>query len=310
MTLIIKNIELFSKTFWKQRYLMIMVIPVVVWMLIFNYKPMYGIIIAFQQYDVFLGFSKSPWIGLDNFKEVFTDAYFLHSLVNTLKISILKLLLGFPLPIIFAILLNEITQIRFKKLVQTVSYLPYFISWAFVVSFMYTLFSPSSGVVNSVLMQLHIIHEPIFFMGEPKPYLWLVVGSEVWKNMGWNSIIYIAAITSIDIQMYEASIIDGANRFQRIWHITLPAIKPTVVILLIFSISGLIGQNFEQLFLMNSALTQEVGEIIDTYTYRLGMGLGRFSYATAVGLFKSVTSAVLLLTANFAARRLTDDSLF
>lgn len=293
-----------------QKYLLILVIPALLWMFIFNYIPMYGLIIAFKKYDVFSGVFQSPWVGLDNFKEMFLDPGFYHTVVNTLKISLLKLIIGFPLPILFAIFLNEMKNQRLKKAVQTVSYLPYFISWAFVVSFMYILFSPTEGLINELLVNLHLIKEPIFFLGEQKSFLMLVIASDIWKNLGWNAVIYFAAIVGIDPQLYEAAIVDGAGRFNRMLRITLPALKPTVLMLLILNISYLLGQNFDQLFLMQNSLTKDTADIIDIYTYNLGLAMGRFSYATTVGLFRSCIAAILLVSANFASKKLTGESLF
>lgn len=298
------------KTVLNQRYLLILVLPAVIWMFIFNYIPMYGLVIAFKKYNVFTGILNSPWTGLDNFREMFQDPGFYHTVWNTLKISVLKLIFGFPLPIAFAIFLNEMKSASTKKFIQTVSYLPYFISWAFVVSFMYILFSPTEGLVNELLVHLHLVKEPIFFLGEPKPFLALVIGSDVWKNLGWNAVIYFAAIVGIDPQLYEAAMMDGAGRFRRMIHITLPALKPTVMMLLILNISYLLGQNFDQLFLMQNSLTKETADIIDIYTYTLGLAMGRFSYATAVGLFRSLIAATLLLSSNFLSRKITGESLF
>lgn len=299
-----------GKKFWSQRYLMVLTLPAVLWMIIFNYIPMYGIIIAFKNYQPYIGFLKSSWIGLDNFKMLFADPTFINALVNTLKISILKLICGFPAPIIFAILLNELVFNKAKKLIQTLSYLPYFVSWVFVVGFMYTMLDPQTGVLSGLLVSLHIINKGTLMMADPKYFLPLVIISDIWKGLGWNSIIYLAAITSIDSQLYEAATVDGAGRFKRIWHITLPAIKPTIVILLILSISGLMNSNFDQLFLMQNSMTQDAANVIGIYSYKMGIVLGRFSYGTTVGLFQSVVSMILLVIANFTSRKLTDESLF
>ena len=299
-----------AKTFYSQRYLMFLTLPAVVWMLIFCYIPMYGIIIAFKEYEPMLGFLRSPWTGLANFKELFTDPQFTGAILNTVKISITKLIFGFPMPILFAILLNELKQARFKKIVQTFSYLPYFISWVFVVGFMYTLFDTEKGAIGALLVNLHIISKETMLMGSPDHFLTLVVISDVWKNLGWNSIIFLAAITAVDAEQYEAALADGAGRFRRIWHITLPAIKPTVVILLILSISGLFNANFDQLFMMKNSMTQDAANVIGIYAYQMGVVLGRFSYGTAVGLFQSVVSVILLVVANITSKKLTEESLF
>ncbi|NLM11012.1 MAG: sugar ABC transporter permease [Clostridiaceae bacterium] len=286
-------------------------------MLIFNYIPMLGLVISFKEYNPYLGpleaFVKSPWVGLANFREAFTDKYFLSSLWNTIYYSILNLVIGFPIPIIFAILLNEITRTRFKKFVQTVSYLPHFISWVFVISFIHELLAVDNGLINEILLRLNLTEKAIPFLATPSHVPSIMVVSQVWKTFGWNSIIYIAAITNIDPTMYEAAIIDGANRFDKIRYITLPSIKPTIVIMLIFAIGGMISPNFglfEQMYLLSNSMIQDATEIVDTYTYKMGIVLSRYSYATAVGLFRSIVAVILLTGANFSSKKLTGESLF
>lgn len=307
----------FWNVFWDQRYLMVLVLPVALWMFVFNYIPMLGLVISFKEYNPYLGplkgFIESPWVGMNNFVEAFSDKYFLYSLWNTIMYSILNLIVGFPFPIIFAILLNEIINTRYKKFVQTVSYLPHFISWVFVVGFIYIIFSVDSGMVNGLLLKLNLISEPVPFLATPQFVPPLIVITNVWKSFGWNSIIYIAAITNIDPTMYEAATVDGAKRFAKIWYITLPSIKPTIVILLIFSIGGLISANFglfEQMYLLSNSMIQDATEIVDTYTYKMGIVLSRYSYATAVGLFRSVAAVILLSGANFISKKLTGESLY
>ncbi|WP_212758616.1 ABC transporter permease [Paenibacillus sinopodophylli] len=300
----------FGKRLWAQRYLMILTLPAVIWLIIFHYVPMYGIIIAFEEYNPVQGFTFSPWVGLANFKELFIDPSFLDSVVNTFKISFLKLLFGFPAPILLAIMLNELRAQRLKKIVQSLSYLPYFISWVFVVGFMYTLLDPRTGALSGLLQWLGLISQEQLLMGDPKTFTTLVVVSEVWKNIGWNSIIFLAAIASIDPQLYEAATVDGAGRFRKIWHVTLPAIKPTVVILLILNVGGLVNANFDQLFLMKNSMTQDQANVLSIYSYEMGLVLGRFSYGTAVGLFQSVVAFLLMLGANYSSRKITNESLF
>jgi putative aldouronate transport system permease protein len=311
-----KRKNLIWKKFWDQRYIMILVLPAVLWMLIFSYLPILGIILAFKEYNPFLGsflesFIKSPWVGINNFIEIFTDKYFLQALRNTIYYSVLNLIIGFPFPIVFALLLNEIANVWFKKFVQTASYLPYFISWVFVIGFIYDIFS-DNGVVNGLLLKLNIINMPISFLVTPKFIPPIVVLSNLWKVFGWNSIIYIAAITSIDPTLFEAATVDGAKRFAQIWYITLPLIKPTIIILLIFNIAGLITNYglFEQMYLLSNSAIQDVAEIIDTYTYKMGIVLGRYSYATAVGLFRSLAAIILLASANFISKKLFEEGLF
>jgi putative aldouronate transport system permease protein len=299
-----------GKRWWAQRYLMILTLPAVLWILIFNYVPMYGIIIAFQEYTPFQGFLHSPWIGLDNFKELFLDPTFIDSLKNTFTISCAKLLFGFPAPIILAILLNEIKNQRFKKIVQSLTYLPYFISWVLVIGFMYTLLDPQTGTITRVLQSMGFLDKEAMLMGDTHSFLTLVVITEIWKNIGWNSIIYLAAVAGIDPQLYEAATVDGAGRFRRIWHITLPALKPTIVILLILSVGGLINSNFDQMFLMQNSMTQDAANVLPVYAYKMGIVLGRFSYGTAVGLFQSIVAFALMYAANYTSKKLTKESLF
>lgn len=299
-----------AKKFWHQRYLMILTLPVVLWIIIFNYVPMYGIIIAFQEYTPFNGFLHSPWTGLANFNELFTDPTFQESLKNTIKISIAKLIFGFPAPIVLAILLKELKHPRFTRIVQSFTYLPYFVSWVLVVGFMYTLLDPQTGVVSQLLQILGIVNKDTMLMGDPHSFLSLVVITEIWKNIGWNSIIYLAAIAGIDPQLYEAAYVDGAGRFRRIWHITLPALKPTIVILLILSVGGLINSNFDQMFLMQNSMTQDAANVLSVYAYKMGIVMGRFSYGTAVGLFQSLVAFGLMYVTNYLSRKFTKESLF
>ncbi|MCL6602753.1 MAG: ABC transporter permease subunit [Paenibacillus sp.] len=299
-----------SKQFWLQRYLMLLTLPTVLWMIIFNYIPMYGVIISFQEYTPYQGFLHSPWVGLANFKELFNDPTFIESLINTFKISIAKLVFGFPAPIILSLLLNELVFKRFKRIVQSLTYLPYFVSWVLVVGLMYTLLDPQTGVVSKMLMSTGLIGSDTILMGDPESFLTLVVFTEVWKNIGWNSIIYLAAIAGIDPQLYEAAVVDGANRFQRIWHITLPSLKPTIIILLILSVGGLINSNFDQMYLMQNSMTQDAANVLSVYSYKTGLVTGRFSYGTAIGLFQSIVAFVLMYTANYSSRKITKESLF
>ena len=299
-----------SKRFWVQRYLMLLTLPTILWMIIFSYIPMYGVIISFQEYTPFQGFFHSPWVGLANFKELFSDPTFIDSLTNTFKISIAKLVFGFPAPIILSLLLNELVFKRFKRIVQSLTYLPYFVSWVLVVGFMYTLLDPETGVISKMLMSMGLIGSDTILMGDSHSFLTLVVFTEIWKNIGWNSIIYLAAIAGIDPQLYEAAVVDGANRFQRVWHITLPSLKPTIIILLILSVGGLINSNFDQMYLMQNSMTQDAANVLAVYSYKTGLVSGRFSYGTAIGLFQSIVAFMLMYTANYSSRKITKESLF
>jgi len=304
-----------SKRIWEQRDLQLMVLPAIILIFIFSYMPMYGIISAFQNYQLGDVMGLSEWVGLKHFHDFFIDPRFFRVMRNTLGISILRLLLGFPIPIIFAVMLNELKGTLFKRSIQTISYLPYFVSWVFVSSIVMTnLLSYDGGLLNYILIKIGSISEPIMFMGEPK-YFWLIIVlSDIWKNMGWNAIIYLAAISAIDPELYQAANIDGAGRFDKIFNITLPSIRPTVVILLIFSVAGILNAGFEQIMLftnnLNNKILTDVSSVLDTYVLETGMRQARYSYATAIGLFRSAASVVLLLIANTISRKVSETSLF
>lgn len=299
--------ESFIKGFVKQFDLQMLVIPSIIHIIIFCYIPMYGILMAFQEFQLgdFPGFSQ--WVGFKHFKILFTDPNFSTVLRNTIVISLLKMLINFPMPIIFAVLLNEVTQKHFKKSVQTISYLPYFISWVVAATLLFDFFSVDNGAVNSALQSLGLIDRPIHFFGKGEYFWGMLVVTDLWKMLGWNSIIYFAAITSIDAELYEAAEIDGAGRYAKMWHITIATIKPTIVLLFIFTIGNLLNANFDQIMMltkqMGNPALREFGDVIDTYVYRVGIREGRFSYAAAAGLFKSVVNIMLLLIANKLAAK-------
>ncbi|MCD4679750.1 MAG: ABC transporter permease subunit [Bacteroidales bacterium] len=295
----------------KQKYLFLLVGPTIVWLFIFCYIPLYGVIIAFKDYNVGLGIWESPWVGLKHFTELFSDKKFYEALRNTSLISIVKMVVGFPVPIIFALMLNEL-RIRlrtYKKVVQTLTYMPHFLSWAFVAAFMLNFFS-ETGMVNQLLTSLNIIKEPYTFLAEIPSFFSIVVLSDIWKSFGFSSIIYLAAIAGINPTLYEAAYMDGAKRFHQIWYITIPCIKPTIIVLMILAISRMMTQNFEQLFLMQNTLVMEIAEILETYTYKMGLVKGRFSYSTAVGLFQSLVAFILLYSANSFSRWYAKESIF
>ena len=293
----------------KQKALQAMALPGVIWMILFNYIPMYGVIIAFKEFRIIHTINSAPWVGLQHFREIFQDAEFFTVMKNTLGISILKLAIAFPFPIFFALMLNEIRVIRFKRWVQTISYLPHFLSWVVLGGIMITWFS-ESGFVNELLINLHLREEPILFLGRPEGFWILAVVSETWKEMGWGAIIYLAAIAGIAPELYEAAVVDGANRFQKIIYITLPSIAGTITILLILAISGILNTNFEQMLVLNNPLNNDASNVIDLFVYRTGIRGLRFSYSTAVGLFKALIALILLLGANGLSRRLQNRSLF
>ncbi|MRN55407.1 ABC transporter permease subunit [Paenibacillus monticola] len=298
---------------WKrlvvQRHLQTMALLGVVWMIIFNYIPMYGIIIAFKEYNIVKSISEAPWVGLAHFREFLDDDNLASVIKNTLGISLIKLVIGFPLPIIFALFLNEIRSIRFKKTIQTISYLPHFLSWVVLGGILATWLS-DVGIINHILMALHMIDQPISYLAEPKYFWTIIITSDIWKELGWSAIIYLAAIAGVSPEMYEAATIDGAGRFQKMWFVTLPAIKSTISILFILSVSGVLNSNFDQILVLRNSLNDSASNVIDYYVYYTGLLSGRFSYSAAVGLFKSVIALILLLIANQVSKKINDTSLF
>ena len=302
------------KRILSQSQLQLMVWPGIIFMLIFAYIPMYGIIIAFKDYTIqytgIEGFIKAPWVGFSNFVDFFADQNFFLVLKNTLGMNFLGLIIGFPAPIIFALLLNEINNGMFKRVTQTISYLPHFVSWVIYGGLVINLLSTEAGFVNGMLKQLGFITEAIPFLGDPKYFWWIAVLSSTAKGIGFSAILYISSIAGIDQQLYEAAVMDGASRFQKMLHITLPGIAGTIVILFIFAISGILSSGFDQIWVLQNSLNVSTSETIDTYVYKVGMGQMRFSYSTAVGLFKAVISIALLFVANTLSKRITDKSFF
>lgn len=293
----------------KQKTIQVMALLGVLWMIIFNYIPMYGLVIAFKEYNIVQSISEAPWVGWMHFKEFIQDDNFLIVLKNTLGISLIKLFIGFPIPIIFALLLNELTSLKFKKMVQTISYLPHFLSWV-VLGGILTTWLSDIGILNDILMNLGVIDERTNFLAEPDHFWGIVIISDIWKELGWSAIIYLAAIAGVSPELYEAATMDGANRFQRIWHVTLPAIRPTITILFILAVGGVLNSNFDQILVLRNALNESASNVVDIYVYQSGIRNARYSYATAVGLLKSIIAFALLLMANRITKKLDGNSLF
>ena len=298
----------FFSTLGRQWQLVIMSVPMLIYVLIFNYSPMWGWITAFQDYKPKLGISGSKWVGLKNFKWLFGREDFINSIRNTLGMSIINLVLGTSSSILLAVLLNEVRRIGFKRTVQTVTYLPHFLSMVIVVGMAQNIFA-SNGPINQLLLALHIIKEPIFFLGEGKLFWWLVGVINVWKEVGWNTIIYIAAMTAIDPTLYEAASIDGAGRWGKIRYITLPGIKSTFVILLIMNIGHLMEAGFEIQYLLGSSLVMDWSQTIDIFVLKYGISKQAYGVATAAGMFKSIVAIILLFAANSIAKRLDESTL-
>lgn len=303
------TVKVLAKRFWNQKYLQLMAIPGLIWMIIFNYLPMGGIVIAFKKFKITRSISEAPWVGFKYFQDFFQDINFDNIMTNTIGISLLKLFIGFPMPIIFALLMNEIRGIRFKKISQTISYLPHFLSWV-VLGGILTTWLSKTGVINDFLLALNLISEPKSFLGDPGVFWGIALISDIWKELGWSAIIYLAAIAGVDQQIYEAATVDGANKLQKILFITLPSITGTIAIMLILQISGLLNSNFDQILILKNQINISRSQVIDTYVYQVGMTQGNYSYATAVGLFKSVIALFLLLIANKSSKKLLGRSLY
>ncbi|RRD96085.1 sugar ABC transporter permease [Clostridiales bacterium COT073_COT-073] len=301
-----------KKTTWhdykKHSTLFIMAMPLFLYFFIFHYGPIYGLLIAFKEYYPLKGIWASDWVGFEHFKTMFQGIYFIPVLKNTLINSLYNLIFGFPAPIILAILLNEVSNRRFKKVIQTVTYFPHFISWVVLAGIVYEMLSPSRGPINILLTMLGF--EPIFFVADVKWFRTVLVGSNIWKEIGWGSIIYLAAITNIDPTLYEVAKIDGASRLQRIFYITLPGIANVVIIMLIFAVGKIINDNFDQIFNLMNNRVMEVADVISTYTYREGIKEMNYGYATAVGLFKNTISFTLVMGANWLAKKMGQETLF
>lgn len=296
---------------WKnQLEIQSMVLPGIIFLFVFAYIPMLFSVIAFQDYNIVGGIMESQWVGLKHFKNLFTDTSFLNVMKNTFGINLLGLAIGFPMPILLALLLNELTNDKFKKVVQTATYIPYFFSWAVYGGIVLNFLSPSVGILNAILLKTGLIQEANNFIGNPD-YFWMITAlSGLLKGMGYSSIIYIAAIAGVDTSLYEAARVDGANRFKVIWYITLPCISGTIVIMFIFAIAGILNTGIEQIMILQNVMNLSASETLDTYVYKIGLEQMNFSYATAVGLFKSVVAVTLLGIANYTSRRLTDKGLF
>lgn len=294
--------------YWKHKELFLLLLPVIAYFVVFHYVPMYGVLIAFEDFLPRSGILGSEWVGLQNFQKMFSGLYFWPVFRNTLIISFLKLIVGFPMPIILALLLNEVSCGWFKKSVQTITYLPHFIGWVVLAGIVQQVLSPSTGVLNYVITALG--GEPIFFMGSTKWFRPVVVLSSIWRNCGWDSIIYLAATSGIDPTMYEAANLDGATRFQKIWYVTLPGLIPTITIMLIFALGGVMNDDFDQLYNMLNAKVLSVGDVIGTYTYRVGLQQMNYSYATSVGLFKNVIALLLVSLSNLFSKKISGSSLW
>ena len=280
-------------------------LPVALWYIIFCYVPMGGIVIAFKDFKILKGIAGSRWVGFANYEYLFSLPSFRQAVVNTISMGLQRLLFAFPLPIIFALLLNEVTSLKYKKIVQTTSYLPHFISWSVAGGLVYMLLSPNTGTINNLI---------VLFGGSPRNYIGIsqyfqriVLLSHIWKQLGWSSIVFLAAITGVDEQLYDAAYIDGAGRFQRIWHVTLPGIRNTIAVMLILESGNILSISFNQIYILINDAVLDTGETLDYFVYRMGLSsANNFSVATAVSLIKSIVGLFMILGTNLAARKLTD----
>lgn len=292
----------------RHRILYLFLAPCIIWLLVFCYAPMAGIVLAFKNYRFDLGIFGSEWAGLKHFKSFITSPEFWTTIRNTLVISCLKILICFPAPILLALLLNEVKAARFKKTVQTLSYLPNFVSWVVVVQLMTTIFTPYGGIFNDIRGMMGL--EPIFVMGEKAAFLPLVIFSDLWKGVGWGSIVYLAAITGVDQELYEAAAIDGAGHWKCTWHITIPGISMTIGIMFVMAVGGILNAGYDQILLLQQPANMQISQVLDTYVIQTGIRYGKFEYATAIGLFKSVFSLLMVCGTNYLTQKYAEVGLW
>lgn len=296
------------RTFRKHKYLYFMIIPVIIWYIIFCYLPMYGVVTAFQNYSMNKGNWGSPFVGFKHFQELFADEFFWRAFANTVIIAIYRLATAFPIPIILAVLINEIRSRSYKTILQSMIYLPHFISWVIVASILITIFNPDSGLITAVYFLFG--KEVPMILGSPSAFRHILIWSDIWKEAGWGTIIYTAAMASISPTLYEAAIVDGVGRWRQIWHITLPSIRNIIVIMLILIVGQILNWGFDQVYNLYNPIVYSTGDIIDTYIFRTALSDSKFSYAAAAGLFKSVICVILLLTANKIAAMMNEEGIY
>jgi putative aldouronate transport system permease protein len=296
------------RSFWQQvvsaRVLLLMLAPGFLLILVFNYGPMYGLLMAFQDFQVTKGIWGSPWVGLKHFQEFFSNENAVNALRNTLVISFLKLAFGFPAPILLALLFNELRNGLFKRVSQTISYMPHFVSWIVFAALITAMLSPSTGVINQIIKAFGI--RPIYFMADPGWFRVVLIASEIWKEIGWGAIIYLAALTGVDPTLHEAAVVDGATRLQRMVYINIPSLLPIAALMLILRMGGILNAGFDQVFNMYNVQVYQSADIIDTYVYRTGLADLKYSFAAAVGFFKSAVGLVMVVVVNEIARRMSD----
>ncbi|MBM7069182.1 sugar ABC transporter permease [Actibacterium sp. 188UL27-1] len=288
--------------------LYLMLAPTIIWLLLFLYKPMYGLQIAFKDYSVFRGIAGSPWVGFEHFQTLFDNDQFLRALKNTIVISFWSLLVGFPVPILLALMFNEILNQTFKKTAQTIVYLPHFISSVIIAGIVIASFSPSSGVVNTFLGWFGA--DPVYFLTKPEWFRPIFIGTNIWQEAGFSSIVYLAAIAGVSPTLYESAVIDGASRWQMMWKITIPSIMTTIIIMLIIRIGNMLEVSFEMIILLYQPATYETADVVNTFIYRQGLQGGQYDLAAAAGLFNAVVAFVLVMSANAISKRYSRTSLW
>ncbi len=292
----------------RNKFLYLMILPGFIYFVIFKYLPMGGLIISFQNYQPYLGISGSPWVGMKHFVRLFTEPTFFMLLRNTLVLFALNIVIFFPLPIILALMLNEVRHRYFKNAIQTIIYIPHFMSWVIIVSITYVFLTVDGGVVNEMLAAMGL--PKISFLTSSEWLRTMYMAQIIWKELGWSTIIYLAAITVVDTQLYEASEMDGAGRWRKTWHVTLPAIRPVIITLLILKIGSTLDLGFEHMYLLLNSLNRDVAEIFDTYIYTAGLKNGQLSFSTAVGLFKGLVGLILIMLANRLAKKFGEDGVY
>lgn len=292
----------------RDRYLYLLLLPGIALLFVFKYVPMYGILIAFKDFNMLIGMKGSPWVGWDQFERLFQSSDFGRILTNTIIISVYKLLFSFSVPVILSLMLNEIKNTTFKRVTQSIVYLPHFVSWVIFSGILITFLNPVDGLFNYIITGMG--GSRMDFLGDPGYFRSILVLSDIYKEVGWGTIIYLAAISGVNPDLFEAARIDGANKLRQIWHVTLPAIRPVIVILVILSLGNILEAGFQQVFLLYSPLVYSVADIIDTYVYRVGLQNANYSYATAASIFKSLVALVLIVTANKIAKKAGQDGLW
>ncbi|PTX56308.1 carbohydrate ABC transporter membrane protein 1 (CUT1 family) [Litoreibacter ponti] len=302
------RVERIVDTLKRDWQLYLMLAPLVIWLLLFLYKPMYGLQVAFKDYSIFRGVANSPWIGFEHFETLFGNDQFLRALRNTVIISFWTLLIGFPVPILLALMFNEIINHTFKKWTQTIVYLPHFISSVIIAGIVITAFSPSAGIVNTVIGWFGF--EPVYFLTRAEWFRPIFIGTGIWQEAGFQSIVYLAAIAGVSPTLYESAVVDGASRWQMMWKITIPSIMPTIIIMLIIRIGNILEVSFEMIILLYQPATYETADVVNTFIYRQGIQAGQYDFAAAAGLFNAVIAFVLVISANALSRRYSNTSLW